>query len=351
MKNKKQIKMWKLLFMIKNFCYINLSLLFWNLIYSSVFLLSLKFQQGFAFYFLFALQVGYFIFWLYKHIVYQCNIFKLVRLVWDCPLSIIVGKLGTGKTLLLTYLSQVMKLLAENIYSNYPIEDEDVKVLTFNNLDFKDRKKLVPPDDSLILFDESFLYLDGTSPDKEKIKHSGKNPWIVLARQFKNRGIFTAQREGMLWNNIRNLANGIFIPLSLKKPLRSKNKLLSIFNQCFILKLAFFQDVVDYQAWKEKSVERLAEGKITRYKSSDSLGVRFFKIVIPLEFANKYDSYWLSFVRDLKNDEIENKTEYFWTDISKLTNRERLELFDIDILKNNLKPKKEKAKKGTKYDD
>lgn len=244
-----------------------------------------------------------------------------------------------------------MKLLTENIYSNYPTEDQDVKVLTFNNLDFKDRKKLVPPDDSLILFDESFLYLDGTSSDKEKIKHSGKNPWIVLARQFKNRGIFTAQREGMLWNNIRNLSNSILIPLSLKKPKRNKNKFFSIFNQSFILKLAFFQDIADYQAWKEKSVERLAEGKRTRYKSNDSLGVRFFKIVIPLEFVNKYDSYWLSFVRDLKNDEIENKKEHFWTDIFKLTNRERLELFDIDILKNNLKPKKEKEKKGTKYDD
>jgi hypothetical protein len=81
-----------------------------------------------------------------------------------------------GKTLFLTYLSRVMKLLTENIYSNYPIQEEGVKVLTFNNLDFKDRKKLIPPDDSLILFDESFLYLDGTSPDKEKEKHAGKIP-------------------------------------------------------------------------------------------------------------------------------------------------------------------------------
>lgn len=133
--------------------------------------------------------------------------------------------------------------------------------------------------------------------------------------------------------------------------MRSKNKLLSIFNQCFILKFAFFQDVVDYQAWKEKSVQRLADGKRIRYKSNDSLGVCFFKIIIPSEYANKYDSYWLSFVRDLKNDEIKNKKEYFWTDIAKLTNKEPLDLFDIDILKNNLKPKKEKEKKGTKYDD
>ncbi len=49
-----------------------------------------------------------------------------------------------------------------------------------------------------------------------------------------------------------------------------------------------------------------------------------FKIIIPLEFANKYDSNWLSFVRDLKNDEFINKQEYFWKDISKLNNQQRL---------------------------
>lgn len=123
-----------------------------------------------------------------------------------------------------------MKFLAENIYSNYPIDDKDVKVLTFNNLDFKDQKKLVPLDDSLILFDEIFLYLDGTSPDKEKQKHSGKNTWIILLLHFKNRAIFTAQREGMLWNNIRNLANGVFIPLSLK-------------NQCEV-KINYYQFLI-----------------------------------------------------------------------------------------------------------
>lgn len=345
-----KIKFKKLIFVIENFCYINLSLLSLNFIYVIIFLLSLNFNQGLVYWFLFGAQIFYFGFWILKNIKFQLSIFSLIYLLWDCPLSIIIGKLGMGKTLLLTYLSRVMKLLTENIYSNYPIEEKGVKVLTFNNLDFKDRKKLVPPDDSLILFDESFLYLDGTSPDKEKEKHSGKIPWIVGARHLKHRAIFTAQREGMLWNNIRQLSNSILIPLHLKKPKWSKNKLFSIFNQSFILTFGFFQDIADYQAWKEKSVERLADGKRTRYKSSDGLGIRFFKIIIPLEVANKYDSYWLSFIRDLKNDEITNKKEFYWVDIFKLTNKQRLDLFDIDILKENLQPKKEKTKykKGKK---
>ncbi|ALA97833.1 Spiroplasmavirus-related protein [Spiroplasma kunkelii CR2-3x] len=89
-------------------------------------------------------------------------------------MSVIIGKLGTGKTLLLTYLLQVIKLLTDKIYSNYPLEDDKVKVLTFKNLDFTDRTKPVPPDDSVILFDESYLYIDETSPHDEKKVHSGK---------------------------------------------------------------------------------------------------------------------------------------------------------------------------------
>ncbi|AXF96384.1 spiroplasma plectrovirus-related protein [Spiroplasma phoeniceum P40] len=112
--------------------------------------------------------------------------------------------------------------MTDKIYSNYPLEDDKVKVLTFKNLDFTYRTKPAPPDDSVILFDESYLYIDGTSPHDEKKVHSGKIPWIVLARHFGHRALFTVQREGMIWNNIRQLASGIIIPISLKKPVAKK---------------------------------------------------------------------------------------------------------------------------------
>lgn len=224
--------------------------------------------------------------WVWKIIYYQLNIIRLVYFIWYNSLSVIIGKLGTGKTLLLTFLSQVMKLLTKKIYSNYPIEDDIIKFLTFNNLDFNDRTKLVPPDDSLILFYESFLYIDGTSPHEVKKVHCGKSVWIVLARHFKNRAIFTVQREGMMWNNICHLASGIIIPISLKKPVKSK--LGNIFNLSFVMLIGIFQDITDYEISKTKSAERTAEGKREKHKFDVGLGIRFFKIIIPLKFANKY---------------------------------------------------------------
>ncbi|AXF95344.1 spiroplasma plectrovirus-related protein [Spiroplasma phoeniceum P40] len=114
------------------------------------------------------------------------------------------------------------------------------------------------------------------------------------------------------------------------------------------MRIGIFQDITDYEIWKTKSVERTAEGKRAKHKSDVGLEIRFFKIIIPLEFANKYDSQWLKFVRDFKNDKIIDKKEYYWSEITKLSVKERLELFDIDILKKNLKPKKEK---GNRKDD
>ncbi|KAI92357.1 hypothetical protein [Spiroplasma melliferum] len=331
----------KFVFFLINFCYINGSMVLFSLIDLLIWIISLNYT-GLVFWLLFALQCVYFVWWLWKNIFYQLNAFRLVNFVWDNPLSVIIGKLGTGKTLLLTYLSETMKLLTDKIYSNYPLEDDKVKVLTFKNLDFTDRTKPVPPDDSLILFDESFLYIDGTSPHDEKVTHRGKIPWIVLARHFGHRALFTAQREGMLWNNIRQLASGIIIPISLKKPIVKKG--INFFNRFFIMRIGIFQDITDYEIWKTESVKRTAEGKRAKHRSDVGLGIRFFKIIIPLEIAQKYESKWLSFVRDLKNDDVSDTKEYYWTQLKDLTIKERLELLDIDILKKNLKPKKGSGK-------
>ncbi len=209
-----------------------------------------------------------FFWWLWKNIFYQLNAFRLVDFVWDNPLSVIIGKLGTGKTLLLTYLSQSMKLLTDEIYSNYPLEDDKVKVLTFKNLDFTDRTKPVPPDDSVILFDESYLYIDGTSPHDDKKVHSGKIPWIVLARHFGHRALFTAQREGMIWNNIRQLASGIIIPISLKKPIVKKDLIfLIVFLLCelvffkilLIMKFEKQNQLNDCQKVNEQNISRMLD--------------------------------------------------------------------------------------------
>ncbi len=152
----------KFVFFLIYFCYISGSMILFSLIDLLLWIISLNYT-GLVFLLLFALQCVYFVWLIWKIIYYQLNAFQLVNFVWDNPLSVIIGKLGTGKNLFLTYLSQVMKLLTKRIYSNYLIEDNVIKLLTFNNLDFTDRTKLVSPNDSLILFDESYLYIDGTS--------------------------------------------------------------------------------------------------------------------------------------------------------------------------------------------
>ncbi|UZQ30191.1 MAG: hypothetical protein OHM56_01200 [Spiroplasma phoeniceum] len=47
-----------------------------------------------------------------------------------------------------------------------------------------------------------------------------------------------------MWNNIRHLASGIIIPISLKKPIKSK--LGNIFNRSFVMQIGIFQDITDY---------------------------------------------------------------------------------------------------------
>lgn len=100
--------------------------------------------------------------------------------------------------------------------------------------------------------------------------------------------------------------------------------------------LGVFQDWDVYEIWKNKSAERVADGKKSKRKSDLGLGIKFFKILIPMTIAKKYDSCWLEFVRDLKNDRIKNPHEVYWNNISDLSTKELLDLFDIDILKQNL---------------
>ena len=283
------------------------------------------------------LQLLYFFWWISINFKYQINTFALIATISQSPISLVIGKLGTGKTLFLTYLTEIMTIWADNIYSNYPIESKTAKIVTFKNFDFNDNTKLIPPKNSFIAFDESFLYIDGTDPKNTKIVHSGKIPWILLARHFGNVAVFSAQRDGMVWNNIRELASCTIVPLSLKTP---KN-VNSFFPKFFILEIGIFQDMGLYEIWKTKSAERIADGNKSKRKSDIGLGIKFFKLIIPFSIAQKYDSCWLEFVRHFKNDKVlknpkAQKSDIKWSEISNLTDKQKLDIFDIDILKKNL---------------
>lgn len=322
----------KVVLVFKNFIAINNSMLPLNLIYVFLGIINI-FINNFIWWIIFIIQSLYFLWWIWKNIYYQWNCFKFIDYIWDSPLSLIIGKLGTGKTLLLTYLNQYIEYKADHIFSNYPIDDEmRTKLITFKNLDFRDKKKMIPLDNSFIGFDESFLYIDGTNPKETKIQHEGKIPWVLLARHFRNRAVFTAQRSGMVWNNIRQLASSVIIPLSLRKPKQKK----SFIPKFFILKLAIFGDIETFDIWRVEAIKRVTNGKGLKNKTSVALGIRFFKILIPIEVARSYDSFWLEFVRDMKNSKVKENYFTYWNDIKDLSNDEKLELFDIDILKRNV---------------
>lgn len=277
------------------------------------------------------LQGLYFLWIIWKNYKFQKDSFRSTRLIWDSPISLIIGKLGTGKTLYLTYLLKMIKLHAKHIYSNYPVLEKNAKLATFRNIDFYDRKKLIPEKNSFVAFDESYLYIDGTDPRKNKDIHAGKLPYILTARHIDNRVSLTAQRKGMIWNEFRELSTAVVIPLHLKKP-RVFSFMRPIFPKSFIFNFAVFQDIDDFEIWRVEAVKRIVEGKKLKSKSNDALGIHFFKIIIPFDIALSYNSKWLNFVRDLKNDLIENKEEAYWNDLNNLSKDDIIKLVDLDVL-------------------
>ncbi len=88
----------KFIFFLKNFSYINGSMVLFSLIDLLLWIISLNYT-GLLFWLLFALQCVYFIWWIWKNVFYQLNVFRLVNSVRDNPLSVIIGKLEEGKKL------------------------------------------------------------------------------------------------------------------------------------------------------------------------------------------------------------------------------------------------------------
>ncbi len=86
----------KFILFLKNYCYISGSIVLFSLIDLLLWIISLNYT-GLVFWLLFVLQSVYFIWWLWKNIFYQLNVFSLVYFIRDNPLSVITGKLGEGK--------------------------------------------------------------------------------------------------------------------------------------------------------------------------------------------------------------------------------------------------------------
>lgn len=317
-----------------NFIYINAKLLPLTILSVIVYYLGQKFS-GFVFWISLILQTLHFLWLCWKNYKFQVDVFKSTQLIYSSPITLIIGKLGTGKTLYLTYLMKTIKLYVDHIYSNYPVSQNKVKVATFRTIDFRDKTKILPKPSSFIAFDEFYLHIDGTKANKLKEIHDGKTPYIIGARHLDNRIAITAQRAGMVWNDFRELANAVVIPITLKVPRISKTR-SPIFPKAFVFQFGIFQSITDYEAWHLEAVKNNAKGEKMKLRNNNFLGINFFKIIIPFDIAISYDSKWLSILREFKNQNVTNKKEHYWSDLKKLSSKEILELVDLDIVLKNL---------------
>lgn len=102
---------------------------------------------------------------------------------------VIIDKLITYKTLFLIFLSQVIKLLINKIYNNYPIKNNLIIFLIFNNLKFTNKIKLAPLDNSLIYLMRFFYILIKINLIKLK-KLQRQKCANFLVKHFKNKIIF-----------------------------------------------------------------------------------------------------------------------------------------------------------------
>ena len=268
-----------------------------------------------------------YIFVMLKDLRNQLRFFKTMK---QSPLTYVIGALGTGKTMLMSHY--IINSKYEDKFSNYPVLDNNVAVGGMDMLDFKNFKIPLPYSDSnLVVLDEMGLYIDANNYKGNIAKSwGGTIPTFILARQMSINLVFVAQREGHHWVEYRELATGMLVPLNLKRPLVLKGIfrcLVWIFPK-FKIQVGFFDDQDNYTIWKQESVKRSANGKKVKLKNAAAIGMQHFKFQISLLDVMQYDTKFLAFVRNLKNDFVVDKSLTYWDtlDLNDVKNIEKMGL-------------------------
>ncbi|WP_338984955.1 hypothetical protein [Spiroplasma endosymbiont of Diplazon laetatorius] len=228
------------------------------------------------------------------------NFARLNNVLKNCPITLINGSLGSGKTLLMTYLLQYAK--NRNIYSNWFVDNKKAKVVGLNNLDFKNKDYSLPEKNSLVCLDEIYLYMNATDNKSTKAKYSGTIPSYLLARQFDLNLIFAGQRINQHFIDYREPANLVLIPRIIKRPW--------FMNRSFKMVLWGFTNLDNYLTYESQSIKLIAQGESPKLKNNPKFGIYVFNLRIPLSVAKTYDSKYLSFVRDFKSDKKDEF--YYW---------------------------------------
>lgn len=272
----------------------------------------------------------------------KLNNWKLASYVRKSPLNLVIGSLGTGKTALLVFISELLKKKKYKVASTFPLEN--AQKLSLGHMSLLDTNYPVLGEKQLLLWDESNLFLEGTDHKQNDKVTKGLQEYFALVRHFGHIVLVSGQRPEHIWVKVRDIANSIIVGVRVK-PIRFYRKYLKVVY-------ASFKSVQEYEAWRQTLIlaKNSKKMKKIKYRDIPELDIYFFKLKIPMSILNKYNSTYLSFLRDVAN-RTKNYQNYYYD--SKDIDLDSLEYLKMDKfskflndLKNNQKKDKEGGKNG-----
>lgn len=234
----------------------------------------------------------------------KLNNWKLRNFVIKSPLNLVIGLLGTGKTALLIYISQLLKKKKNQVVATFPLEH--AQKLSLGHMSLLDTDYPVLPNKSLLLWDESNLFLEGTDHKQNDKVTQGLQEYFALVRHFGHIVLVSGQRPEHIWVKVRDIANSIIVGVRVK-PIRFYRNYLKVVY-------ASFKSVQEYEQWRSTLILAKNSKKMKRIKYRDipELDIYFFKLKIPLSILNKYNSTYLSFLRDIANRTNKQYQHYYY---------------------------------------
>ncbi len=157
---------------------------------------------------------------------------KVINFLKNSPLNIVIGSLGTGKTAFLVYASKLLKKKKYHIASTFPLLE--TQKLSLGHMGLLDFDYSVLPDKTLLLWDETNLFLEGTDWEKNNTKNeeTGIQEYFALARHFGHIVLASGQRDKHIWVKVRDIANNVIVGIRKKTGL---SKILCLDNSFWII--------------------------------------------------------------------------------------------------------------------